>query len=159
MGEEEHDCGAATFILPSNLPTSDDDDFKERSSSCKGVYDASGEMKQLCEAMALRDVSKSSIAIVNEVAETTQAKYKQLGEKNDIFVLMLSQTFLLLVLVGMPYRYLETSKLKALVHQCRRSEFNDWEGNISSYPLVNCANDDERLFLQFNISINFGNKL
>ena len=74
-GEEEHDCGAATFILPSNSPTSDEDDFKERSSSCKGVYDASGEMEILCEAMALKDV-----------AETTRAKYKQLGEKIDIFV-------------------------------------------------------------------------
>ena len=85
-GEEEHEWGAATFILPSNSPTSDDDDFKDRSSSCKGVYDASGEMTQICEGTALKDVSKSSIAIANEVAETTRAKYKQLGEKNDIFV-------------------------------------------------------------------------
>ena len=43
-------------------------------------------MKKLCEAMALKDVSKSFIAIAKKVAETTQAKYKQLGEKNDIFV-------------------------------------------------------------------------
>ena len=84
-GKEEHDCGAATFILPSNSSTSDDN-LKERSSFCKGVYDASGEMKQLCEAMALKDVLKSSIAIANEVAETTRTKYKQLGEKIDIFV-------------------------------------------------------------------------
>ena len=45
------------------------------------------------------------------------------------------------------------------MHQCRRSEFNDWEGIISSYPLVNCANGYETLFLQFNTSINVGNKL
>ena len=127
------------YILPSNSPTSDDNS-EERSSFCKGVYDASGEMKQLCEAMALKDVSKSSIAIANEVSETTRAKYKQLGEKLISLLLLFSLHFLLLISVGMPYRYLETSKLKALVHQCRRLEFNDWEGIISSYPLVNCAN-------------------
>ena len=92
--------------MPSNSPTSDDDDIKERSSSCIGVYDASGEIKQLCKAMALKDVSKSSIAIANKVAEKMGAKYKHLGEKNDIFTYIS-----LLFLVGMPYRYLETSKL------------------------------------------------
>ena len=56
--------------------------------------------------MALKDVSKSSIAIANKVAEKMGAKYKHLGEKNDIFTYIS-----LLFLVGMPYRYLETSKL------------------------------------------------
>ena len=158
-GEEEHECGAATFMLPSNSQTSEDDDFKERSSSCKGVYDASGEMKQLCEAMALKDVSKSSFAIAMKLRKQRQRNVSSSVRKMISLFLMFSLIFLLLVLVEMPYRYLETSKLKALVHQCRRSEFNDWEGIISSYPLVNCANDDERLFLQFNTVINVGNKL
>lgn len=46
-----------------------------------------------------------------------------------------------------------------MVQRTRRGEFADWEGVISSYPLANCDDSDERMFLQFNINVNIGQKL
>jgi hypothetical protein len=54
---------------------------------------------------------------------------------------------------------MQTHQLKSLVQRTRRGEYADWEGVISSFPLANCDDLDERLFLQFNTSVNIDQKL
>ena len=54
---------------------------------------------------------------------------------------------------------LRTDQLKSLVQRARRGEYADWEGVISSCPLANCNDNDGRLFLQFNVNVNIGQKL
>ena len=58
----------------------------------------------------------------------------------------------------MAYDGLRTDQLKSLIQRTRRGEYADWEVIIISHPLVNCG-DDERLFLQFNVNVNIGDKL
>ena len=45
-------------------------------------------------------------------------------------------------------------QIVSLIYRSRSSEFFDWESLISSHPLVHCHDSDERLFLQFNTSVN-----
>lgn len=103
---------------------------------CKGVHDARKEMKAKCEELALSELQKSSIVIANEVLAATASKY-----------------------MDTPYEGLRMDQLRSLVQRTRRGEFADWEGVIASYPLVNCADTDERLFLQFNVNVNVDQKL
>ena len=58
-----------------------------------------------------------------------------------------------------PYERLRMDQLKSIVQRTRRGEFADWEGVISSFPLLHCADDDERLFLQFNVNVNIKQKI
>ena len=41
----------------------------------------------------------------------------------------------------------------------RRAEFADWAARIESFPMAFTAPDDERLFLQFNLTVNIGGQL
>jgi hypothetical protein len=59
----------------------------------------------------------------------------------------------------MPYEGLKKDQLKSLVQRTRRGEIADWEGLITSFPLVNCSDCDERLFLQFNVNVNIAQKM
>lgn len=103
---------------------------------CNGVHDARSEMRAKCEELALSELEKSSIVIANEVLAAMASKY-----------------------TNTPYEGLRVDQLKSLVQRTRRDEFADWEGVITSFPLANCANDDERLFLQFNVNVNVDQKL
>jgi hypothetical protein len=100
------------------------------------VIDVKAEMKVLAEELALSETKMSSIRIAQQVQDTMDRKY-------DI----------------LPYKGLNAHQLQSLVHYTRRKEFADWEGAIASFPLVLCSDDDERLFLQFNSTVNLGNSL
>jgi hypothetical protein len=103
---------------------------------CDRVHDARGEMKAECERMAMCEVLKSSIVIANEIVDATVLKYAEV-----------------------PYEGLRIDQLKGLVQRVRKAEFADWEGIISAPPLRQCSDYDERLFLQFNASVNIDQKL
>ena len=61
--------------------------------------------------------------------------------------------------VGVPYNSLTTNQMQSLVHRVRHKEFQNWESLISSAPLVFCADNDRRMFLQFNVNINIKEKM
>ena len=44
--------------------------------SCDRVHDARGEMRTLCEDLALSELDKTSITIANEVVAVTAMKYE-----------------------------------------------------------------------------------
>lgn len=100
------------------------------------VIDVRAEMKLLAEELALSETKMSSIRIAQQVQDKVERKY-------DI----------------LPYKGLNAHQLQSLVHYTRRKEFADWEGAITSFPLVLCSDDDDRLFLQFNSTINVANSL
>ena len=79
---------------------------------------------------------------------------------NDISVLhIIVIVNLCFCFAEVPYAGLRTDQLKSLVQRARRGEHANWEGVISSYPLANCDDNDDRLFLQFNVNVNIGQKL
>ena len=94
------------------------------------------EMKAICQDLALSDTKLSSIKIAQNVQLRMERKYDVL-----------------------PYKGLTSCQLQNIVHYTRRKEFADWEGAISSFPLVLGSDDDDRLFLQFNATINLQNSL
>ena len=59
----------------------------------------------------------------------------------------------------LPFKGLNSCQLKSIVLYTRRKEFADREGAIASFPLVLCSDDDDRLFLQFNATVNLQNSL
>lgn len=94
------------------------------------------EMKQVAQELALSETKMSSIKIGQLVLDRMERKYDNL-----------------------PYKGLNSYQLQNLVHHTRRKEFADWEGAIASFPMVLCSDDDDRLFLQFNTTLNLENKL
>jgi hypothetical protein len=100
------------------------------------VYDARDEMKAKCKNLALSNPEKSTINIADEVVASTAIEYKDT-----------------------PYEGIRRDQLQSLVQRTRRGEFADWEAKISSFPLVQCAKTDERLFLQFNLNVNVDQKM
>ena len=93
------------------------------------------EMKVMTQELALSETKMSSISIAQRVQDKIERKYDKL-----------------------PVKGFNSCQLKAIVHYTRRKEFADWEGAIASFPLVLCS-DDDRLFLQFNATVNLQNSL
>ena len=50
-------------------------------------------------------------------------------------------------------------QLKVMVRNFRRVEYGDWEGLVIAHPCRSVSTEDERLFLQFNNTVNIDGKL
>ena len=94
------------------------------------------EMKVMTQELALSETKMSSISIAQRVQDKIERKYHNL-----------------------PFKGLNSCLLKSIFHYTRRKEFADWEGAIASFPLVLCSDDDDRLFLQFNATVNLQKSL
>jgi hypothetical protein len=100
------------------------------------VIDITGEMKELTEKKALENVNLTANEIGYQVQKEMESKYH-----------------------SFPTHNLTIPQMKSLVYRAKGSEFRDWENAIQNYPLSTCSSDDERLFLQFYLTVRIGNSL
>jgi hypothetical protein len=100
------------------------------------IIDARDEMRELCQAKAIDNVSARPIVLALEVIDEMSAKYE-----------------------GRPYRFHNTQYLEQLVRRTRTAQFGDWENLIASPPLNMCSPDDPRSFLQFNLTVSIQDEL
>ena len=83
----------------------------------------------VCQQKAIEHVGLRPITLAQEVVEEFDKKYK-----------------------GQAYRFHTTHNLESLVRRTRSSQFGDWENLIASPPLNLCSPEDNRSFLQFNLT-------
>ena len=134
MNSESHTCPKQ---FQRRLPEGSDNVVVTFATSDGGtVLCIKDEMKQVAQDLALSDTKMSSIRIAQTVLDRMERIYDTL-----------------------PFKGLNAPQLQSIVHYTRRKEFADWEGAIASFPMVLCSDDDDRLFLQFNASLNLNDGL
>jgi hypothetical protein len=100
------------------------------------VIDITGEMKELTEQKALQNVKLTASEIGHQVQKEMETKYDSI-----------------------PTQKLTIPQMKSLVYRSKGAEFRDWENAVQNYPLSTCSFDDERLFLQFYLTVRIGTSL
>lgn len=102
-----------------------------------GIYDARPMMKSMAEFKALHMPSLSANEIARAVMDECVAKFNEEGQSFD---------------------FLTIDDMRKLVYYVRNREHGEWEAEIASWPTANCSTTDERMFLQFNLTVNIEDK-